>query len=284
MSKPVAVVTDSTAYLPDDQIERYGLTVVPLMVVIDGTEGREGVDVAPGQVAAALNGRRAKVSTSRPSPEQFAAAYRRLLGSGAAGVVSVHLSAGLSATWESAKLAADQVGPAVTVVDARSVGMGLGFPALAAARAAAAGADLRSVREAALAAVGRTHTYFYVDTLEFLRRGGRVGAASALLGTALSVKPILHVVDGTIVLRDKVRTASRALARLVDVAVEAAGESDVDVAVHHLDAPDRADAVARALADRLGARIRDRYLTEIGAVVAAHAGPGTVAVVVHRRP
>jgi DegV family protein with EDD domain len=281
---PVAVVTDSTAYLPEDQIERYAMTVVPLAVVIDGAEGREGVDVSPSQVAAALTGRRVGVSTSRPSPEQFAEAYRRLLDAGASGVVSVHLSANLSATWESARLAADQLGPAVTVVDARSTGMGLGFPALAAAAAAAGGADLSGVRDAALAAIERTHTYFYVDTLEFLRRGGRVGTASALLGTALSVKPILHVVDGSIVLRDKVRTASRALARLVDVAVEAADESDVDVAVHHMDSPDRADSIARSLADRLGDRMRDKYVTQIGAVVAAHAGPGLAGVVVHRRP
>ncbi len=281
--RPVAVVTDSTAYLPEDQVERYAMTVVPLTVVIDGAEGREGVDVSPSQVAAALSGRRVQVSTSRPAPEQFVSAYRRLLDAGARGVVSVHLSAKLSATLESAALAAAQVGPEVTVVDARSTGMGLGFPALAAAEAAAAGADVSGVRAAALAAVERTQTFFYVDTLEFLRRGGRVGAASALVGTALSVKPILHVVDGSIVLRDKVRTASRALARLIDVAVEAAGESDVDIAVHHVGAPERADSLTCALADRLGDRLRDRYTTEIGAVVAAHAGPGLACVVVHRR-
>jgi DegV family protein with EDD domain len=280
---PVAVVTDSTAYLPPDQIERYAMTVVPLVVVIDGAEGREGVDVSPSQVAAALNTRRIDVSTSRPSPERFIEAYRRLLDAGASGVVSVHLSAKLSATWESAALAANRVGPAVAVVDTRSTGMGLGFPALAAAEAAAAGADLSRVRDAAQAAVERTLTFFYVDTLEFLPRGGRVGAASALLGTALSVKPILHMVDGSIVLRDKVRTASRALARLVDVAVEAAGTSDVDVAVHHMAAPHRATSIAQSLADRLGDRLRDRYITEIGAVVAAHAGPGLACVVVHRR-
>jgi DegV family protein with EDD domain len=279
----VAVVTDSTACLPEDRIQRYAVTVVPLTVAIDGAEGREGPDVPPSQVAAALSGRRAQVSTSRPTPQRFVEAYRRLLDAGAGGVVSVHLSAKLSATWESAMLAADQAGPAVTVVDARSTGMGLGFPVLAAAEAAAAGKDLAGVRDAALAAVERTHTLFYVDSLEFLRRGGRVGAASALVGTALSVKPILHVVDGSIVLRDKVRTASRALARLVDVAVEAAGESDVDVAVHHVDAPDRAASLARSLADRLGDRLRDKYTTEIGAVVAAHAGPGMAGVVVHRR-
>jgi DegV family protein with EDD domain len=161
--------------------------------------------------------------------------------------------------------------------------MGLGFPVLAAAAAAAAGGDLASVREAALTAVERTNTFFYVDTLEFLRRGGRIGAASALVGTALSVKPILHVADGAIVLRDKVRTASRALARLVDLAVEAAGAGDVDIAVHHLDAPERAEALLDRLASLLGDRIRERSITELGAAVAAHVGPGMAAVVVHRR-
>ena len=118
--------------------------------------------------------------------------------------------------------------------------MGLGFPVLAAATAAEAGADLAGVRAAALAAVDRTTILFYVDTLEFLRRGGRINAAEALLGTALSVKPIMHMPDGAIVVRDKVRTASRGVARLVDLAVEAAGDADVDLGVHHLAAPQRA--------------------------------------------
>jgi DegV family protein with EDD domain len=161
--------------------------------------------------------------------------------------------------------------------------MGLGFAALGAASAARQGRDLEAVRDAAAAHAAQVSTFFYVDTLEFLRRGGRIGAASALLGTALSVKPILHVVDGAIVVRDKVRTAGRALARIVDLAVEAAGDGDVDIAVHHLEAPDRASCLAEALSARLGGRLRDLYLTEIGAVVAAHVGPGVAGVVIHRR-
>jgi DegV family protein with EDD domain len=118
--------------------------------------------------------------------------------------------------------------------------------------------------------------------LEFLRRGGRISAASALLGTALSVKPILHVVGGEVVLREKVRTASRALARLVELATEAAGESDVDIAVQHLGAVDRATALHDALRERLEGRVRQAYLSEVGAVVAAHTGPGVIGVAVHR--
>ncbi len=285
---PVAVVTDSTAYLPAEltggQRRKVApLTVVPLTVVLNGVDGLEGIEVSPADVTRALAERRVAVSTSRPAPEQFARAYRRLLDHGATGVVSVHLSAELSGTLEAAVLAAAEVGDRVTVVDSRSTGMGLGFPALAAAETAAGGADLPGVRRAALDAIDRTRTFFYVDTLEFLRRGGRINAAEALLGTALSVKPILHVSNGAIAVRDKVRTASRALARLVDLAVEAAGESEVDIAVHHLAAPQRAAELTEALAERLGDRLRDRYVTEAGAVVAAHVGPGLAGVVVHRR-
>jgi DegV family protein with EDD domain len=281
VTSSVAVVTDSTAYLPPELAA--GITVVPLTVVIGGVEGVEGEQIGPAEVAAALAGRRVAVSTSRPSPEHLAETYRRVLAAGAGGIVSVHLSAELSGTHQAAVLAAAEVDPdRVAVVDSRSAGMGLGFCARAAAGAAAAGADLAAVARAAQAAAAATSTFFYVDTLEFLRRGGRISAASALLGTALSVKPILYVADGAIAARDKVRTASRALNRLVDLAVEAAGESDVEVAVHHLAASERARDVGDALARRLGGRLRQRWTSEVGAVVAAHVGPGLVGVVVHR--
>ncbi len=280
---PVAVVTDSTAYLPAELSGSYELTVVPLTVVINGTDGLEGLEIQPAEVARALGGRRSVVSTSRPAPSQFAAAYRELLDAGADGIVSVHLSAKLSGTFEAAALAAAEIGPQVEVVDSGTTGMGLGFAALAAATAANQGQDLDAVRREAVAHAERVSTLFYVDTLEFLRRGGRIGAASALLGTALSVKPILHVADGAIVVKDRVRTAGRALAKLVDLAVEASGDGEVDIAVHHLEAPDRATALADAVAMRLGDRLRDCYITEVGAVVAAHVGPGLAGVVVHRR-
>ncbi|MEH0984330.1 DegV family protein [Micromonospora sp. CPCC 205556] len=280
---PVAVVTDSTAYLPPELVQAHRLTVVPLTVVLNGAEGLEGVETFPADATRVLSGRRVTVSTSRPAPEQFARTYRELLAAGADGVVSVHLSAELSGTVEAAQLAAAEVGDRVTVVDSRATGMALGFPVLAAATAAGSGADLAGVRDAALAAVARTTIWFYVDTLEFLRRGGRINAAEALLGTAFSVKPIMHMPDGAIVLRDKVRTASRGIARLVDLAVEAAGDDDVDLAVHHLAAPQRAEQLVEALTARFGDRLHHIHVTEAGAVVAAHAGPGLASVVVHRR-
>jgi DegV family protein with EDD domain len=283
VAAPVAVVTDSTACLPEELAVASGVHVVPLTVVVDGVAGLDGEDVSPADVAKALAARRV-VTTSRPAPEHFAEVYRRLLEAGAPGVVSVHLSARLSGTYESALLAAARTPGRVAVVDSRSTGMGLGFAALAAVRAAET-EDLPGVRDAAVAAADRTTTLFYVDSLEHLRRGGRIGAAQALLGTALSVKPILHMSDGEIVVREKVRTASRALARLVDLAVEAAADaSTVDIAVHHLDAPARGALLAEQIAARLGDRLAGCHLTEIGAAAGAHAGPGLASVVMYRNP
>jgi DegV family protein with EDD domain len=279
----VRVVTDSTALLPADVVEAARMRVVPLSVTVSGQAGREGLDVTPDDVAQALGERRFTVTTSRPSPADFAQVYRDLLDDGAAGVVSVHLSSRLSGTYESALLAAEEFDGQVRVVDSAAAGIGVGFVALQACAVAGAGGDIEAVRIAALAAVERVSTLFYVDTLEFLRRGGRITAAQALLGTALAVKPILHVVRGEVVLKEKVRTSSRALARLADLAVEAAQESDVDIAVQHLGAPDRAQALHDTLLDRLGDRVHDRYLSEVGAAIAAHTGPGVIGVTVYRR-
>jgi DegV family protein with EDD domain len=279
---PVAVVTDSTAYLPAECA--HGVTVVPLYVRIGGVERREGVDVSPAEVAEALATRPASVSTSRPAPADFVEVYRALLREPGDRVVSVHLARQISGTYDAAVLAAAEFGGRVTVVDSGSTGMGLGFAVLAAASAAAAGGSAGEVAAAADAVRDRTVSLFYVDTLEFLRRGGRIGAASALLGSALSVKPILQIANGEIVVRDKVRTSGRALARLVDLAVDAVGESDVDVVVHHSAAAQRADSVLAALTERLGERVRDGRVIEAGGVITAHVGPGFVAVVLHARP
>jgi DegV family protein with EDD domain len=277
----VAVVTDSTAYLPRGVADKYDIGVVPLQVVMAGRVGAEGRDVLPEEVAAALAAR-ARVSTSRPSPEEFALAYQRAADAGACAVVSVHLSGRLSGTVEAARLAAAAAPLEVRVVDSGSTAMGLGFPVIEAAEAAAGDADVEEVERAAIEAASRTSVMFYVDVLEPLRRGGRIGHAQAMFGTALMVKPLLHVVDGAIALREKVRTSSRAIARLEELAAEHAGTDAVDLAVHHLAAEER----AQALADRLRARVpgvQSLHVSEVGAVVGAHAGPGLLGVVVHRR-
>ncbi|HEY6744477.1 MAG TPA: DegV family protein [Mycobacteriales bacterium] len=281
MGGRVAVVTDSTAYLPDGLADRLSIRVVPLQVVLGGRSGAEGSEVTPAQVASALASW-VPVSTSRPTPAQFASVYQDALDRGASEVVSLHLSRELSGTWDSARLAAAEVGSdRIRVVDSRSAAMGLGFAVLAAAQAAAAGGSQEQVYEAAVGTAERTTTLFYVDTLEHLRRGGRIGAAQALLGTALSVKPILHVQEGRIVPLEKVRTVSKGIARLEALAVAAAGDGPADVAVHHLAAAERAALLAERLRARLP-QVGQFYASEVGAVVGAHVGPGVLGVVVVR--
>ncbi|WP_082552830.1 DegV family protein [Phycicoccus sp. Root101] len=282
----VAIVTDSTAYLPQSVVDAHGIQVVPLHVVIGGTEFSEGVDVTTAQVATALRAFR-PVSTSRPSPQAFLEAYEKAAAGGADGVVSVHISADMSSTVESAHLAAKQSPVPVRVVDSRSLGMAMGYGVVSAALLADAGASLDEVAAQALSRAAGARVVFYVDTLEHLRRGGRIGSASAFLGSALAIKPILELVDGRIRPLEKVRTSTRALARLEEIAVSAATSSGdgsgVDIAVHHLDSAARAED----LAERLRSRVESAHevsVVELGAVVGAHVGPGTLAVAVSPRP
>ncbi|WP_019816423.1 DegV family protein [Saccharomonospora saliphila] len=280
---PVAVVTDSTAHLPEAFAERHGVRVVPLHVLVDGVAALDGVEMGPRALAEALQ-RRHVVTTARPTPAALAAEYRAALDGGAEAVVSVHLSKKLSGTWEAAVLAAQEVGPdRVRVVDSRSTAMGLGFAVLHAASAAGRGADAERVEAAAVAAAERSETLFAVETLEHLRRGGRIGHAAALFGTALAVKPVLHMAEGEIRPLEKVRTMHRATARLVDLAERAAGDGPVELAVHHLAAPERAAELASRLEERV-AGSAGCVVSELGAVIGAHTGPGVLGVVVQRTP
>jgi DegV family protein with EDD domain len=281
---PVAVVTDSTSYLPEGFADRHAVAVVPLHVLVDSDGGLDGVDFGPAELAKALDEHRT-VLTSRPTPAELAAAYRTALDGGATAVVSVHLSRDLSGTWEAARLAAEEVGSAVgdpgavRVVDSRTTAMGLGFAALAAAEAASDGAEPAQVERIASDVASRTRTFFCLQTLEHLRRGGRIGPAAALVGSALAVKPLLHVAGGQIVPLEKVRTTSRAAARMVELTAAAAGDGPVGIAVHHLGAPERAAELATRLEERLP-NSDGCLVSEVGAVIGAHTGMGVLGVVV----
>jgi len=317
----VALVTDSTSSLGLEEAVSAGVTVVPLQVVIDGVSRAE-TEVPAAAVAAALRAGRT-VTTSRPSPETFAATYADLAARGATAVVSVHLSAQISGTCGAAErsaagaaipvtvvdsrtlamasgsavlsaaaaassgaTAAAEAAVPVTVVDCRTLAMAAGFAVLSAAAAARSGSATEPVARIAQDRAAASTTYFYVDTLEFLRRGGRIGSAAAVLGSALSVKPLLTVTDGQIRPFERVRTESRALARLEELSLAAlaaaAGTSPhVDVAVHHLD---NADGAAR-LVDRLQGRVTGSAVAvrEVSAVIGVHVGPGMLGVVVAPR-
>ncbi|MXG91052.1 DegV family protein [Nocardioides flavescens] len=278
----VVVVTDSTACLPSELAADRGIVVVPLQVVIGADVFDEGADGAtPAAIATALKERRA-VSTSRPTPAALAAVYDRCAAEGATAIVSVHLSSQVSGTFESAQLASREAAVPVVAVDTRQVGTATGFAALAAADAVAAGGSAEEAAEVARRRAERTDSLFYVDTLEHLRRGGRIGAAAALVGGALAVKPLLEIADGRVASLERVRTSARALARLEELAVTRAGSAPADIAVAHLDSPERAEQLTARLTERLAANLqgRDVLCGELGAVLGAHVGPGMLAVCV----
>jgi DegV family protein with EDD domain len=268
----VIVVTDSSSRLPADVRDSFGIRQVPLHILLDGSDLRDGVDEIPDDV------HKRHATTAAATPAELCTTYQQALAdSGGDGVVAVHISTGLSGTCRAAQLCAADLGPAVRVVDSESAAMATGFVVLAAARAASAGADLDSVARAAAAAVRRTHAFMVVHRLDNLRRSGRISGAQAWLGTALALKPVLRVDDGKLVLAQRVRTVRHATAAMIDQVCEVVGEGSAALAVHHVANPGGANEVAAALAQRLPA-CPPAIVTPMGPVLALHVGGGAVAV------
>lgn len=286
----IALVTDSTASLAPEVAEELGVTVVPVQVIIGATVYDDGL-ATPEMVATALK-EWTPVSTSRPNPSTFLETYEKAAAEGATEILSIHLSGELSGTVESARLAAREAGEKgikVTVLDSQQCAFALAYAVVAAADVIAAGGSVRKAVKAAKRAGEGSQTIFYVDTLEYLRRGGRVTTVAALLGGALAVKPLLNLREGRIETLEKVRTSGKALARVEELAVahatslrETLGEEvRVQVTVGHLASPDRARVLADRLTHRLGEQLDGEVeVGELGAVLGAHVGPGMIAAVV----
>ena len=272
----VRIVTDSACDLPDDVIERHGIGVVPLTIRFGDDDFIDREQLSVDEFWSRCASSSELPSTAAPAPGQFEEVYRRLAAEGATAIVEISLSGALSATIQSAELAARALAPEipVTVVDSRSVTMGLGTIVLAAARAAEAGASPEEIAAAATDMARRTKVIGALDTLENLRKGGRIGGAKAMLATALSIKPIIEVIDGVVEQGGKQRTRSKALAFLAD-RVAADGDRVQNLAVLHADCPDVDDFVAM-----LG-RVRgdgEIVVGRIGPVIGTHAGLGTIGV------
>lgn len=277
MSGPVVVISDSSSVDPE-MATRLDVHVAALHVVIGSQPYVEGGGATPEQVAEALQDGQ-HVSTSRPAPEEITRTYRSLADAGAREIVAVLLSGELSGTVESAQLAARESPVAVHVVDTRQLGMGAGFAVEAAAAARDSGGDGAAVADAARRRADQVNALFYVHTLDYLRRGGRVSTTAALVGSALAVKPLLRVDDGKVLPLERVRTATKALARLEELAIDSAGDQQVDIAVSHLAAEERAERLAHQLGKRVPG-LQRLEVNQVGAVIGAHVGPGMVAVVV----
>jgi DegV family protein with EDD domain len=271
----IVVVTDSTAYIPKEYLGGFEIPVIPLWLIWGDEKYRDGVDITPAEFYEKLPSSRAFPTTSQPSRGEFEQFFQQV-GAGADAVVGVFISSKLSATVTNASLAAgDMAAPEVHIVDSLSTSMALGFAALAAARAAADGKSLDEVVAAAAGVRDRAHVIFVPDTLEFLHRGGRIGGAKRLLGTALNIKPLLQLHNGAVEPLASVRTKKRALAALLSHAAERVGDGKIaEAAVIHAACAEAAAAVGESAKKRFG--LNTISIADMSPVIGTHAGPGTI--------
>jgi DegV family protein with EDD domain len=261
--------------LPENIRAEFDVEVVPVQVVIDGKAFDEGSEISAQDVVQALKQGKA-VTTSRPSSAQFIAAYQRVLDRGYDQIISVHLSSELSGTYESALLAVAKSDLPVRVIDSRTIALAMGYPLIGGAKLARGGAVIDDVEDTIRNRCEQSSIIFYVDSLEHLKRGGRISAVQSRIGTALSLKPLLTVVDGLIVQRELVRNSQRALARIVEIA-QTSGAGPSELAILHVEAVAPAEKLATAISQKFdNAEIP---VIAAGAVVGTHLGPGAIALV-----
>lgn len=275
MGNQVAIITDSTAYLPRDWIEKYGVKVAPSVVIWDGEELRDWYDITAQEFFERLSKSSTMPTTSQPTPADFKELYEDLLAEGK-DILGVHISHKLSGTFSSAEQARALFPDAkIENVDTLSASMGEGWPLLMAVRAAREGKSLAECRAIVEEACNHTGILLTVETLEFLHRGGRIGGAQRLLGTALNFKPILEVIEGRIEPAERVRTRKKSLARLAELAIERIGDAKpIYMAAIHANAPEDAEYVLEQVAERIP--LKARLVTDVSPTVGTHTGPGTV--------
>ncbi|MGA2491279.1 MAG: DegV family protein [Anaerolineales bacterium] len=276
MSK-VAIVTDSTAYLPNYVMMNYSITVTPQILIWGDETFLDGVDIQPDEFYRKLETSKIMPTTSQVSVVTMKTTFEKLLEAGY-DVLGIFISAKLSGTIESATLARNMLPKAaskIVVIDSNSTSMAMGFHVLSAARASQAGANLLECQKLAEEAQKHTGVYFVVDTLEYLRRGGRIGGAQAMLGSALNLKPLLELRDGRIEPVEKVRTKGKAINRMVELVVEqVANRTPVRLANLHANAEAEAKSALAAAAARLYPV--EQILAAVSPAIGSHAGPGTV--------
>jgi DegV family protein with EDD domain len=274
----VAIVTDSTAYLPENLIEQYQISVVPQILIWDGETMREGIDIEATEFYVRLAKAEVMPTTSQASVVDFKEIFDRLSRAGH-DILAVLVSEGLSGTVDSARQAKATLSDVnIEFVNSETVAMELGFHVLSAARAAAAGASLSECKKIAEDARSRTGIVFAVDTLEFLHRGGRIGTAARYLGTALQLKPILTIANGKIEALERVRTKRKSHQRLVGLVGEyTAKYKKIKLAVAHANAVEDGQALLAAAEQSL-TNISEIIFTGVSPIVGTHVGPGTVAL------
>jgi DegV family protein with EDD domain len=277
MSK-IAIVTDSSPNLPAETVQKYKLHIVPQTIMFGDEAFLDGIEISTSEFYRRLREGPHHPKTTQPNPEDFTRAYEKV-APGHDGILAIVISSQLSGTYDSAITAAQSFTTVpVRVVDSLSTSMGEGLAVLAAAELAAQGATLDEVEAAARYCVDNTKVIFVVDTLEFLHRGGRIGGASKFLGTALSIKPLLHFDQGRIEPLERVRTKAKAVDRMLELVTQYADGRPVQAAVIHAAVPEEAAALRPRVRQALNCM--ELYEADLSPAIATHAGPGTIAVAV----
>jgi DegV family protein with EDD domain len=275
----IAIITDSSAFLPPTVIQRYGIEVVPLTIFFGKEAFLDGIEIEPPEFYRRLQEGPHHPTTTQPNPEDFLVVYEKLAATHD-GIVVLLISSELSGTVSSACIAADQFDRVpVRVIDSRSTSMGLGLAVLAAARAASDGKTLDEVEQAARTVCDNIKVLFVVDTLEFLHKGGRIGGASRFLGTALCLKPLLHLNEGRVDALEKIRTKRKAVDRMLELAGEYANGNPVRVSVIHAGVSDEAEALKTTIENRF--QCLEIYVTDLSPVIATHTGPGALGLAIY---
>lgn len=275
--RKVAIVTDSTSYVPAELVKQYQLTVVPQILNWEGKSYLDGVEISNEEFYTRLASAKELPTSAQPSPGQFLEAFEQLKDT-AESIVCIVISDQLSGTLDSARAAALSVPEIpIEVIDSRTTSMGMGMLVLIAARLAESGQDHLQIAETIRSLIPHQNLLFVVDTLEYLHKGGRIGGAQRLLGSVLSIKPILHIDDGRIEPLESVRTKKKALARLLQLVKEQTkGWKEIHISVVHANAPETADYLYEQLTESLDPV--EIMLCGLSPVVGTHAGPGTVGV------
>jgi DegV family protein with EDD domain len=275
----VQIVTDSSAHLPPDQRQKHNITVIPLKAIFGATVYRDEVDLSNQQFYDMLPKAKEHPTTSQPSAGEFEEVYRPLLEAGKE-IVSIHLPSKLSGTYASACAAKTELenqfkkALPLTIVDTPWLSMALGLLCLAAAQAAEAGKSREEVAAIVNALIPKLNLIFVLDTLEYLRRGGRIGGARAMLGTLLNVKPLLEIRNGQVEPLEQPRSRAKALKRLLEILEERSGHKPLHASVLHANAPDDAALLEKEVRARF--ECKEFYITEIGPVIGVHTGPDAI--------
>lgn len=277
MKQKVAIVTDSTANMPKDLLEEYGIQVIPLTVNWEGNSLLDGVDIHVDEFYDRLQKAKEMPTTSQPSVGQFMQFFEQVAET-ADSIVGIFISEPLSGTMDSARSAAKELANIpIELVDSRSAAMGLALIVTNAVRMAAAGKDYQEIAEKSRALVPKVRLLFVVDTLEFLHRGGRIGGAQRLVGSVLSIKPILHLVDGRIESLASVRTKRKAIAHLMEIVGDETGwGAQVHYGVLDAKAPETADEIFAEIMSH--GEPPELLRSGISPVIGTHVGPGAVGV------